>query len=152
MNRARVVSGWLAKALIVAALAMLSVREVPAQDADPAKKPSPAKPADVAPGKKARAGQLPPYYGEVVDDAQRQTIYAIQAEFNAQIKALQAKLDALKKERDDKIEAVLTPEQRKQVNDLRAAAKAKRDTKKPAKEKALRTPPKVSPPKAEKPT
>ncbi|MCR4412211.1 MAG: hypothetical protein NUV77_07270 [Thermoguttaceae bacterium] len=152
MNRARVLSGWLWKASIVAALAAFAVREAPAQDADPANKPAAAKPADAAPGKKARAGQLPPYYGEVVDDVQRQKIYAIQAEFNAQIKALQAKLDALKKERDDKIEAVLTPEQRKQVNDLRAAAKAKRDAKKPVKEKALRTPPKTSPAKAEKPT
>ncbi len=150
MKRAHVVSGWLWKASIVAAIAVLAAREAPAQDADPAK-PAAAKPADAAFGKKARAGQLPPYYGEVVDDVQRQKIYAIQAEFNAQIKALQAKLDALKKERDDKIQAVLTPEQRKQVDDLRAAAKAKRDAKRSVKQKALRTPPKSSPPKAEKP-
>ncbi len=145
MNQARMVSGVVCALAIVAALAMSSGRVASAQDAAPAA--AAEKPA-AAPAKKARAGQLPPYYGEVVDDAQRQKIYAIQAEFNAQIKALQAKLDALKKERDDKIAAVLTPEQRKQVDDLRAVAKAKRDSKKTAKEKAPRRPVQAAPAKA----
>ena len=56
----------------------------------------------------------------------------------SQIKALRAQLKDLQKERDDKIAAVLTPEQKKQAAD--AAKKAKEEPAKPAE----KTPPSAS--------
>ena len=86
-------------------------------------------------GRKGR--RLPSYYGSVVNEKQREEIYAIQEEYQPKIEALQNQLSAMKKERDEKISAVLTAEQKKQVEE--AAAKAKHKPKdvqpaKPAKE------------------
>jgi Spy/CpxP family protein refolding chaperone len=53
-------------------------------------------------------------------------------EYAAKIELLQRQIDALVKDRDDKAAAVLTPEQRKMVADLRAAAQKARDAKKAA--------------------
>jgi len=74
-------------------------------------------------------GRLPNYFSGVVTDEQRTKIYAIQSEFDPKIKDLNLKLDALKKERDEKILALLTPEQRKKIDDLKAAAKQSREKK-----------------------
>jgi len=71
-------------------------------------------------------GRLPAYYRTVVDEKQRQAIYAIQKEYWTQIEALKAQLEAMTKQRDEKIAAVLTPEQRKQIEATATAAKAKR--------------------------
>ena len=73
--------------------------------------------------------RLPPHYAKVVDEKQREEIYKIQEEYQPKIDALQKQLDALKKERDDKIAAVLTPEQKKQLEDAAASAKANRKSK-----------------------
>ncbi len=73
--------------------------------------------------------RLPPYYTRVVDDKQREQIYAIQRECAPSIEALKTQLAALVKQRNDKIEGVLTPEQRKEVERLREEAKAKRKAK-----------------------
>jgi len=62
----------------------------------------------------------------VVDDKQRQAIYDIQKEYHPRIAALKAQLEALIKERDEKIDAVLTPEQLQKIEAAKAAAKAKR--------------------------
>ena len=93
---------------------------VPAQESEA--------PAKAAPAEKAKEfrGRLPAYYGTVVDDKQRQAIYDIQKEYHPKIAALKAQLEALIKERDEKIEAVLTPEQLNKVEEAKAAAKAKR--------------------------
>ena len=80
--------------------------------------------------KKESRGQLPAYYGQVVDKQQREKIYAIQGEYAPKIDALKAQLAALIAERDEKVAAVLTPEQLKTVEKLSAEAKAKRDSKK----------------------
>jgi hypothetical protein len=84
--------------------------------------------------KKAKAprGRLPAYYTEVVDEKQREAIYKIQQECEPKIAELRTQLEKLTKERDAKVAALLTPEQQKKVADLQAAAKIKRDEKKPA--------------------
>lgn len=70
-------------------------------------------------------GRLPAYYGAVVSGEQRERIYAVQAKYANQIKALEAELLALIKKRNAEVEAVLTPEQLARVEQLRAEAKKK---------------------------
>jgi len=77
-------------------------------------------------------GRLPNYYRHVVDQKQREAIYAIQEEYAAKIAALQAQLDAMVEERDGKVAGVLTAEQAQKVKQLADEAKAKRDAKKTA--------------------
>jgi hypothetical protein len=100
------------------------------------KKAAQKKPAiEKAPQEKDEpAGRLPPYYKDVVDDAQRDKIYAIQGEYAARLERLRQQLDALEEERDQRIEAVLTPQQRAKVEAAREEAQAERKAKK-AKEK-----------------
>jgi len=81
-------------------------------------------------------GRLPNYYRFVVDEKQRETIYTIQEEYVGRIDALKAQLAALTKERDEKVAAVLTPEQLKEVERLAAEAKAQREAKKPTTKKS----------------
>lgn len=85
------------------------------------------KAAPAAAEAKGPRGRLPAYYAEVVDEKQRTAIYAIQQEYAERIKQLRLQLDAVTKERDQKIAAVLTPEQQKKVAELAEAAKAKRE-------------------------
>jgi hypothetical protein len=93
------------------------------------------KDADKKPPQKKEelSGRLPPYYKDVVDDAQREKIYTIQAEYANQIERLKQQLDDLEAERDRRVEAVLTPQQKAKVQAAQAQAKAKRTAK--AKEK-----------------
>jgi hypothetical protein len=70
--------------------------------------------------------RLPPHFGKVIDEKQRETIYGIQDEYGPKIKALKDQLAALMQERDKKVDAVLTPEQRKQIDQMNADSKAKR--------------------------
>lgn len=81
--------------------------------------------AQEAPSKKAK-GRLPPYYAGVVNDQQRQTIYAIQEKYGAKIAALQEQIAALTRQRDAEVEGVLTAEQLAKVRQLQEAAAAKR--------------------------
>jgi uncharacterized protein HemX len=67
-------------------------------------------------------GRLPAYYGQVVNQQQREQIYAIQAKYNARIAELQKQLADLRAQRDAEIEKVLTPEQLKRIQQLRAQA------------------------------
>lgn len=86
--------------------------------------------------KKERAkprGRLPNYYAAVVSQAQREKIYGIQAKYTDRIEELQKQLDALKNQRDDEVEAVLTPDQLAKVVEAREAATAKRKKKREAK-------------------
>ena len=95
----------------------------------PAEKPVP----EEAKPKKEFRGRLPAYYNRVVDEEQRGKIYAIQRDYAPKIDELKAQLAALMSERDKKVEAVLTAEQLKTVEKLRAEAKAKRERAKAAK-------------------
>jgi capsule polysaccharide export protein KpsE/RkpR len=72
--------------------------------------------------KKVRKGRLPNYYTDVVTEKQREDIYKIQEEYKPKIDALKTQLDALNKEMNDKISALLTAEQKKKVEDAAAAA------------------------------
>ena len=83
-------------------------------------------------------GRVPAYYGTVVDDRQRQQIYAIQRCYFAQIEDLKAKLEALTKKRDAEVAAVLSPRQQAEVKRLEAVAKAKRDAKKKKRKAGVR--------------
>ena len=107
--------------------------------ADPAKTPAKADKAEKA----KAAGRLPAHYGEVVDAKQREAIYAIQQQYTEKVNQLKADLDALIKQRDAKIEGVLTPEQKQKIADLAATAKAKREAGKksdPAPKKSVAAP------------
>ncbi len=79
-------------------------------------------------GKKTRASsnRLPRYFSKVVDKQQREKIYTIQNEYRPKIAAARKVLTDLLKQQSDKMLAVLTPEQQKQVQDAAASAKKKR--------------------------
>jgi hypothetical protein len=124
--------------LAVVALAALEPSAWGAEDGTPVKKPV---------GKSYR--RLPAYYGSVVNEKQRENIYKIQEEYQPKIELLKKQLDALKKERDEKISAVLTEEQKKRVKE--AAAKGKRKPKDvPPAKPAEKEPPPSAPPKPAK--
>ncbi len=95
----------------------------------PAAKPAAARKGAAKEGQPA--ARLPNYYREIVSEEQRESILAIQRQYAAKIDPLRRELEKLAKERDEKIEAVLTPEQKKKIEEIRAAAKAKRDAKNP---------------------
>jgi hypothetical protein len=71
------------------------------------------------------AVRLPNHYAKVVTEKQRAQIYKIQEEYLPKIKSLESRLESLKKERDEKIAALLTPEQKKQIEETKAQAKRK---------------------------
>ena len=75
-------------------------------------------------------GRLPAYYGKVVNERQREQIYAIQRHYFVQIEDLKAKLEAVTKKRDAEVSAVLSPQQQAEIEGFEAVAKAKRDAKK----------------------
>jgi hypothetical protein len=75
--------------------------------------------------KKAK-GRLPPYYGDIVTETQRQTIYGIQAKYAAQIDALQKQLDTIEQQRDNEIEGVLNADQKARLKLAQEEAAAKK--------------------------
>jgi hypothetical protein len=104
--------------LVVVALAGLSVvtqdpgNLLTAQDAE---KPAAAK--------KPR-GRLPAYYAQIgLSNVQRDKIYGVQGTYGTEIESLQKQIAAIEEKRDAEIVAVLTPEQKKTLEDLVAAAK-----------------------------
>jgi len=64
--------------------------------------------------------RLPPYYGEVVTEAQKKTIYEIQQTYAEQIEELKAELRKVIRQRDAEIEQLLTAEQRQKVEQIAA--------------------------------
>ena len=113
---------------------------------------------DEKPAKKSARGRLPAYYGKVVDEEQRESIYKIQGEYSPRINKILADLEALMAERDKEIDAVLTPEQRQEVATMEAAARAKRTTEPESANEPAKTPaaepaelPKTPAPKPAKP-
>lgn len=84
--------------------------------------------------KKAR-GRLPNFYGKIgLSKTQRQEIYDIQAKFRAQIEELEKKLAQLREQQDKELQAVLTQEQKKALDQLQKADEQRRKSrrKKPA--------------------
>ncbi len=106
-------------------------------------------------------GRLPAYFRQVVDDGQRTKIYALQAKYRkdsaqitAEVSALSKKLTEVRKKlaklkaaESKEVEAVLTAEQKKKVDALRAAAAAKRKKKQDEKKDAKKDDKKPSSPR-----
>ena len=106
-------------------------------------------------------GRLPAYYRQVVDDTQRTKIYALQAKYrkdSAQITAefgdlskklaeVRKQLAELKAKESTEIEAVLSADQKKKVDALRAEAAAKRKKKQDEKKDAKKDEKKPSSPR-----
>jgi hypothetical protein len=145
----RTISTRLASWIILVSLAV--VLGAVEQSATAAEGPAPVKKIL---GRKGR--RLPAHYAQVVDEQQREKIYKIQEEYQPKIDALQKQIDALKKERDDKISALLTADQKKQVEEAKTKIKATRKSKdrsatKPA-DATPATPPVTAPPSPAAPT
>ncbi len=85
-------------------------------------------------GAKKIRGRLPAHYAKIVTEEQREQIYKIQEEYKPKIDAAKAQLDALTKEQEDKIAAVLTSEQKKKLDDAVIESKEKKETKKSEKQ------------------
>lgn len=67
--------------------------------------------------------RLPPGYKEVVTEQQRETIYKIQDEFGPKLAELKGKLAELQGQQQAKIEAVLMPEQKAKLQQIKAGSK-----------------------------
>jgi hypothetical protein len=82
------------------------------------------------PAKKVAAKQpgvrLPPHFASVVTEEQREKILAVQEEYASQLREKRQELKAVVEKRDAAIMKLLKPEQRKQVEQAREEAKARR--------------------------
>jgi Spy/CpxP family protein refolding chaperone len=64
-------------------------------------------------------GFLPPNWGKLgLTDSQKQDVYTIQGKYNTEIDKLDAKIKELKAARDKEVKAVLTPEQKKRLEEI----------------------------------
>lgn len=64
-------------------------------------------------------GFLPQNFGKLgLTDVQKQQVYDVQAKYNTEIDKLEAKIRELKASRDKEVKAVLTPEQRKRLEEI----------------------------------
>ena len=98
----------------------------------PAASATPAAPANQSAASQKSAEfqpRLPSYYGKVVDEKQRETIYEIQRKYYPQIAELQRQLKKLTAQRDAEIEAVLSPQQKAEIEKLRGEAAGRRAAK-----------------------
>jgi Spy/CpxP family protein refolding chaperone len=70
------------------------------------------------PAPKAK-GFLPPNFGKLgLTDVQKQQVYDVQAKYNTEIDKLEAKIRELKAARDKEVKGVLTPEQKKRLEEI----------------------------------
>ncbi|GEM_PF-6231950 len=90
----------------------------------------PAAPPAPSTSTKEAKGRLPRFYDVVVTPKQRKLIYEIQQKYEVQIRRLLQQIEALKKQRDREIEAVLDEEQREIVARLRALAERQKQKQK----------------------
>ena len=144
MRRFRIELAAVAAALALT-LVLVSSRTAPAADAGSTQKPAaahtaaagtlqpssadstPADQPDKTKKAKRRGGDhLPLYYKGVVTDDQKKQIYAIQDEYQPKLNALKEQLKTLTAERDAKLDALLTADQKTKVEAKRAEAQAKR--------------------------
>ncbi|MEX0718607.1 MAG: hypothetical protein WD066_18585 [Planctomycetaceae bacterium] len=94
--------------------------------AEPADAPATREPAARPPRRESR-GRLPNYYRQVgVSEEQRGRIYGIQSNYQERIAAIEQQLRELTEQRDKEVEAVLTAEQRTELQKLEAEAAARR--------------------------
>lgn len=109
--------GWLVAA-VLAGYGVATMTPMPVTSAQ-------EKPATEAKEKKP-SGRLPAYYAQIgLSTEQKEKIYAAQAKYGAQIEDLEKQIAALQEKRDGDITAVLTEDQKKQLDSLKAAAKEK---------------------------
>jgi Spy/CpxP family protein refolding chaperone len=101
--------------------------------------PAPPRAAEEAPAPAESAkprGRLPNHYGKLsVTAAQREQIYAVQAEYDGRIDELLAQIEQLRSDRNAAVEALLTPEQRQKLAELREAQAARRKARSDAQDK-----------------
>ena len=83
-------------------------------------------PAKTTKAKRHRGEHLPLYYKGVVTEDQKPQIYSIQDEYTPKLKALKEQLKTLTAERDAKLDALLTADQKAKVQAKREEAQAKR--------------------------
>ncbi|HEX4609495.1 MAG TPA: hypothetical protein VH092_14955, partial [Urbifossiella sp.] len=70
------------------------------------------------PSPKAK-GTLPPSWGKLgLTDVQKQDVYSIQNKYGTEIDKLDAKIKEMKAARDKEMKAVLTPEQKKRLEEI----------------------------------
>jgi TolA-binding protein len=112
----KLVLATLASTLVVATVSLNSIGQ------DTKKADSQAK----AGAKQKSKGRLPAYYKNVVTEEQRSQIYAIQAKYEKQLADLQGEIDAVKAKQNGEIEALLSPEQKEKLAQVRAEADAKK--------------------------
>ncbi|MEW4531034.1 hypothetical protein [Maioricimonas sp. JC845] len=80
--------------------------------------------AEATSEKPERRRPLPTYFGKIgVTDEQREQLYAIQDEYHSQIDALQQQIRQLIRERDERMEQLLTPGQKLRLQELREEAR-----------------------------
>ncbi len=124
--RASLASGSIALAILLSGAHCLGAAQELEATQESKKTVAPASDAP-APAKKAVfRRRLPNFFSRVVDTKQREAIYKVQKEYFTKMAVLKAQLDAMAAQRDKKIAAVLSPEQLKEVEKLRADAQAKR--------------------------
>jgi len=119
VSKGRSLCGNACLALVLASVVLLAGPSVGQQ----------AKTGDAAakqPAAKKPSGRLPTYFAAVVSQKQREAIYKLQADYEAQLEKLQAQIDALVVERDREVDALLSAEQLAEVNKKREEAKKKR--------------------------
>jgi Spy/CpxP family protein refolding chaperone len=69
---------------------------------------------------------MPAHFNKVINDEQRPKIIAVLQDHAPKIQQLRAELASLVEKRDEALQKVLTPTQRRQLEELRAEASAKR--------------------------
>jgi hypothetical protein len=75
---------------------------------------------------KKSANRLPPHYGDVVTEDQRDKIATVYAKFNTKLAKLKAQIEEVSAERDNELEQLLTAEQKEKLAKIKEEAKAKR--------------------------
>ena len=77
-------------------------------------------------------GPLPLYYVKVASPDQKEKIYAVQEKYDEQLRSLMTQVKALQAQRDKEIDALLSPDQLKRLEEIRAEAAEAKKSKKPA--------------------
>lgn len=86
--------------------------------------------------KTERRGPLPFYFGKLgLSDEQKEKMYGIQDEYEVKLEALRQQIIQLEGERDQKLEAMLTPGQKLRLKELREEAAREAEAKEKAGEK-----------------
>jgi len=83
-------------------------------------------PTEKAKSAEPRAPRLPAYYGQIgISDKQRLDLKNVQISYEARLEKLRNELKGLVQERDEKLENLLTSDQKMRLQELREAAQEK---------------------------